>query len=226
MQNEIQKRTNRLKINLFISVVIVAVAFFGITYQTDFVIYFTALVLAGLSSFFLLSIKKDGLGAFLASFLGCVVLIIVIIYPTDIPITEETLDPKAFSTGTVSLKISYLEHSRAILKENGIYVGIFNIAIGLMLAYRPNMIYVKNRLAFAYPYPIWDSKKNLIVKFSTPMIKIKSLLTENKKWIIFKYRFILVQIDNKIYLAKPKDHVPEDAILLRSKSGNSILGVG
>ena len=177
MQNEIQKRTNRLKINLFISVVIVAVAFFGITYQADFVIYFTALVLAGLSSFFLLSIKKDGLGAFFASFLGCIVLIIVVIYPTDIPITEETLDPKAFSSGTVSQKISYLEHSRAILKENGIYVGILNITIGMMLAYRPNIIYVKNRLAFEYPYPIWDSKKNPIVKFSPPMIKIKSLLT-------------------------------------------------
>lgn len=205
--------------------IIVAVAFYGITYQTQFVIYFSVLLLVMLSSWFILSMKRNGVGAFLASLIGCLVLISTIIYPADIPITEQTLDPKAFSSGTVEQKISYLEHSRTILKENGVYVGILNITIGLLLAYRPNIIYVKNRLPFEYPYPIWESKKNPVTRFSPPMIKIRSLLTDKEKGVIFRYRFVLVKINNKIYLAKTNDKVPEDAILLRSKSGSSLLGI-
>jgi len=220
-----KQSVNRLKINLSIALVIIAIAFFGITYQTQFVIYFTVLILACLSTCFVLSMKKNGFSAFVISLLGCLILIIVVIYPTDIPITEDTLDPKAFSSGIVSQKISYLEHSRAILKENGVFVGILNIAIGLMLAYRPSLIYVKNRLPFEYPYPVWDSKKTPVTKFSPSMIKIRLLLKENEKWIVFKYRFVLVLIDSKTYLVKPNDCVPENSILLRSKPGNSLLGI-
>ena len=225
MQNEKQKKANRSKINLFIAAVIVASAIFGITYQTSFVIYFTTLLLAGFSIFFILSMKKEGFGAFIASLFGCLVLITVVIYPTNIPITEETLDPKAFSFGTASQKISYLEDSRDIVKENGIFVGILNIAIGLMLAYRPNIIFIKNRLPFEYPYPIWDSKKTPVSQFSLPLVKIRSLLTEKEKLIIFRYRYVVVLIDKKTYLVKANDQVPENAIILRSKSGNSLLGI-
>lgn len=220
-----KQRTSRLMLNLLIASVIVAISFFGITYQTPFVVFFTVVLLVCLSSWFVLSMKKNGLASFLASLVGCWVLILTIIFPTNIPITGETLDPKAFSTGTVSQKVAYLEHTRTILKENAIYVGILNLAIGFLIAYRPNIIYVKNRLPFEYPYPIWNSKKSPVSRFSPQVIKVRSLFTEKEKWIIFKYRFVLVLIDKKIYLAKTNDIVPENTILLRSESGNSVLGV-
>jgi len=57
------------------------------------------------------------------------------------------------------------------------------------------------------------------------LIPVRSLLNEKERWFIFKYKFILVSIENKIYLVKPDDMVPETAILLRSKSGQSPLGM-
>ncbi|MFQ6025510.1 MAG: hypothetical protein ACE5JT_03240 [Nitrosopumilaceae archaeon] len=225
MQNETSNKHHRLGINVIIAATLFSIAYFGITYQTHFVIFFTEFVLVGLSAWFILSMKKEGLGPCLISTLGCAILILTVVVPTDIPITEETLDPTSFSTATVSEQIAYLEHTREFLKQSGLYVGLLNISIALLLAYRPTMLYAKNRVPFEYPYPVWDSKKNSATKFSSPVVKVRSLLTEKEKWIIFRYKFLLVSIDNTPYLVKPNDYVPEDAILLRSKSGNTLFGI-
>ena len=61
--------------------------------------------------------------------------------------------------------------------------------------------------------------------FSPNLVPVKSLITEKEKWIIFRYKFVYVSIDEKIYLVRPNDNVPETAFLLRSKSGQSLLGI-
>ena len=216
----------KLKTEIFLVSALVLVSFFAITYQTDFVVFFTVQIMIGLSAWFLFSIKKQGLGPFFVCLIGCITLVLVVWYPTDLPITENTLDPKAFSTGTTSIKISYLEHSRDILKEYGLGVGLINITIGMILAYRPSLIYVKNRLPFEYPYPIWDGEMKSISRLNYSMVKVSSLLNEKERWLLHKYRLILISINNKVFLVKPSDYVPEDSIILRSKTGKSLLGVG
>ena len=219
-------QNGKIKTQILIVMTLVSLAYFAITYQTDFVVFFSVQIMIGLSAWFLLSMKKYGYGPFFACLLGCLTIVFVAWYPTDILITEGTLDPKAFSSGPTSGKISYLEHSRETLKEYGIGIGLLNITIGMILAHRPSLIYVKNRLPFEYPYPIWDGKMKVGSQFNYPMVKVRSLLNEKERWLLYKYRYVLILVNKKIYFVKPTDFVPENSIILRSKTGKSLIGVG
>ena len=87
------------------------------------------------------------------------------------------------------------------------------------------LFFMKDRLPDGPPYLLWESKTQPGTHFSPNLVPVKSLLSEKEKWIIFKYKFILVSIDNKIYLVRPNDSVPETATVLRTKSGQSPLGM-
>ena len=222
---DIQKQ-KRFGTNLILICVLFLFTYAGIRYESSqIVIILVESVLVLLSLWFVLSMKKEGFGPLVTSILGCSIFILVILIPTNIPVTAETLDTMSFTTESIADRIAHMKEKREIMKEYGLYIGLGNLVISMMFAYRPTLLYVKNRTPDELPYPIWDGNKQTRTRFSPHLVPVRSLLNEKERWFIFKYKFILMSIESKIYLVRPNDNVPETAILLRSKSGQSPLGM-
>ncbi|MGI0082991.1 MAG: hypothetical protein ACREAF_00835 [Nitrosopumilaceae archaeon] len=220
------EKQKRLGTNLILICALFLVTYVGIRYvNSQIVVILAEAVLIGLSFWFIMSIKKEGFAPALAAIMGCSIFVLVVLLPVNIPTTAATLDPLSFTTESIEDRIAHMKEKRGLAKEYGMYIGLFNLAMGMALAYRPSLIYVKNRISDELPYPVWDSKKQYVTRFNPSLVPVRSLLNEKERWFIFKYKFVLVLIDNKTYLVKPDDSVPETAILLRSKSGQSPLGM-
>ena len=219
-------RRKRFGTHLILICVLFLFTYTGIRYESSQIaVILVESVVVTLSLWFILSMKKAGFAPLVTSILGCSVFIFVVLIPTNIPTTAHTLDPMSFTTESIEDRIAHMQGKREVMKEYSLYVGLGSLVTSLAFAYRPTLLYVKNRISDELPYPIWDSNKQSITRFSPNLVPVRSLLSEKERWFIFKYKFILVSIENKIYLVRPNDSVPETAILLRSKSGQSPLGM-
>jgi len=147
-----------------------------------------------------------------------------VLITTNFPVTEEMLDPHAFSWDPIPERIKFLTETRESSKFAVLVLGMGNIVFGLIFAYKPNLLYVKNRPPDD-PYPIWESKKQPITKFSPTLIPVKSLLTIKEKILTSRYRYFLVTIDDKTYLVSPHENVPPDTRIIRTKSGDVLRGL-
>lgn len=224
---DIDKR-KRFGTQIMLTCVLFLFTYTGIRYESSQItIIFVESVLVTLSFWFILYMKKEGFGPLVTSIFGCLIFILVVLIPTNIPTTANTLDPMSFTTESIEDRIAHMQGKREVMKEYSLYLGLGNLAISLALAYRPSLLYVKNRAPDELPYPILDGNKQTITRFSPSpsLIPVRSFLNEKERWFIFKYKFILVSIESKTYLVRPDDSVPETAILLRSKSGQSPLGM-
>jgi len=218
------KDQNRINANILLAFGLFAITFFGITFQTQIFSYIIVLLILVLSAFLALQIKRERLESVIFVAIGTGALIASVLIPTNFPITEEMLDPKAFSWDPIPERIKFLTDTRESSKFAGLTLGMGTIVFGLVLAYKPNLLYVKNR-PLDHPYPIWEYKKQPITKFSPTLIPVKSLLTTEEKIIAVRHRYLLVIIENKIYLASPYENVPQDTRIIRTKSGDAICGL-
>ncbi len=221
---EYQKQ-KRMWTSLGLAVMLFSVGYFGIISHTQVITYVVTVLLVVLTSLLALTLRKDSGFAVILVIMGSGTIILGVQIPTNFPITVESLDPSAFWWEPDSEKIVILTQEREWAKYFGLFSGIFCVGLGLALAYKPSLVYVKNRLPYEYPYPVWESKGQPESKFSPILIPVKSLLDEKEKRIVSKYKFILVEIENKIYLVNLDENVPETTRVLRTKSGNSFRGV-
>jgi hypothetical protein len=99
------------------------------------------------------------------------------------------------------------------------------MALGLIFAYRPTLIQVKNFLPYEYPYQIWNSKDQPITRFSKNLTSPKDMLTYKERMLLCRFKYLLMSIDGKLYLVSPDELVPEDAMIMRTKSGNTLCGI-
>lgn len=136
----------------------------------------------------------------------------------------ENLSRMNFFLGSISEKIHQVETAREFLQLYGLFTGIFCIGLGMIFAYKPSLVQVKNYLPYEYPYPIWNSKQQPITQF-TNFVLAKSLLTNKEKLLSCRFKYLLIVVDGKIYLASPNEMVPENTVIVRTKSGNTLCGI-
>ena len=225
MLNDGSQKTKRLGTNVIMCCTMFLVAYTGIHYtHSQLSVLLVESVLFALSFLFIVNIKKDGLAPLAITVLGCSTLIMTGLIPNDMSATQIP-DVISFKTKTIHETVSSIQENIVLFKEYVVFLTLFDFGIGIALAYRPDILYVRNRLPDELPYPVWESKNQSMTRFSSNLVPVKSLITEKEKWIIFRYKFVYVSIDEKIYLVRPNDNVPETAFLLRSKSGQSLFGI-
>ncbi|MBI5378082.1 MAG: hypothetical protein HZA82_05605 [Thaumarchaeota archaeon] len=218
------EKQKRLETNLILTCAVLVGTYIGIRYaEAQFILIPVGTIVAVLSCWLTLSIKKDGLGSMIITILGCATLISIIFIPSYMPATQSKFFPDGFVLEQIS--VEQIKENILVFKESMLYLTLFYFGMGLLLAYKPTIFYVRNRLPDESPYPVWNIKAATMTQFSPSLIALKSLLSEKERWIVFRYKFVLVSIDDKIYLVRPNDVVPENAMVLRSKSGQSLLGI-
>lgn len=201
----------------------VLIAFFTNSFDYLLVRYVGTGAIMLFSFCLIMSIRKEGFAAALCVILGCITILFGMLVANDITSTKPFFRFQ-FLYDTADY-VRGIQISKEYLHLYSIVTGASVIALGLVFAYRPSLIQVKNYLPFEYPYPIWKSKRQPITKFSKNLIPIKELLTEQEKLRCCRFSYLLVSIDDKLYLTPPNEEIPEDAQIMRTKSGNTLCGI-
>ncbi|MBI5145735.1 MAG: hypothetical protein HZA84_00780 [Thaumarchaeota archaeon] len=176
------------------------------------------------SVYLIFTINKFGFAATLCVLLGCFSILSTTLVTDNVSGTEN-LSRMNFFWGSISEKIHNIETAREFLQLYGLFTGIFCIVLGMIFAYKPSLIQVKNYLPFEYPYPIWNSKQQPLTQFNTNFVLAKSLLTNKEKMLSCRFKYLLIVVDEKMYLASPNEMVPKNTMIVRTKLGNTPCGI-
>jgi hypothetical protein len=182
------------------------------------------ITIAIFSSYLIFTLNKFGFAATLCVILGCFSILSTILVADGVSGTEN-LSRMNFFWGSISEKIHHIETAREFLQLYGLFTGIFCIGLGMIFAYKPSLVQVKNYLPFEYPYPIWNSKQQPLTQFSTNFVLAKSLLTNKEKMLSCRFKYLLIEVDEKMYLASPNEMIPDNTMIVRTKSGNTLCGI-
>ncbi|MFN3655534.1 MAG: hypothetical protein ACK4TO_09495 [Candidatus Nitrosotenuis sp.] len=225
MKNLIHQKQQKLHTNLLLLLVIPLIAYFVQVLGVPIIRFLAVVVMAVFSFYLIMSVKKEGFAAGFCVFLGCATIMAGVLITDDIAIPQKSPIKFQLFYETTSEQIQRLHVSKDFLHLYSLFTGVSCMALGLIFAYKPSFIQVKNFVPYEYPYPIWDSKTQPITKFSKNLISTKKLLTSKEKMLLCRFKYLLVLIDGKLYLVPPNEMIPEDAIIIRTKSSNTLCGI-
>lgn len=194
------QKKQKINTSLAMLLAIVLIGYFANTSHSQIIKYPSVILLTIFSYYLIMNARKEGFAAGFCVFLGCTIIVSGI-----------------FISNTV--------HYKVIAANYILFTGILCIGIGLIFAYRPSLIQAKNHLPFEYPYPIWNSKNQQIIQFSKNLVSTKKLLTDKERLLSCRFKYLLVLIDGKMYLVSPNEKIPQDSMLIRTKSSKTLCGI-
>jgi len=211
--------------NLVLFLAIILVALFASTANFQPVKYIAVFVIGVFSFKLILSIKKEGFAAALCVLLGCATILGAILVSNDTYLAEKSPLGKLQLLYGQASDLHRLQISGDFLHLYSLFIGGSCILFGLIFAYRPSLVQVKNFIPYEYPYPIWNNKIRPVTRFSKNLVSTKELLTDKERMLLCRFRYLLVSIDGDLYLVSPNDMIPADSIIMRTKSGNTLCGI-
>lgn len=108
-------------------------------------------------------------------------------------------------------------------------LGAGMIAFSTILAYRPSMLFARNRPPSAAEewarYPLWRNDTLLEGNRTEQLVPIKSMMTEEDRMLLWRYEYVLADIYGSVHLVIPDGSVPARSTrLLRDKESGRLLG--
>jgi hypothetical protein len=223
--NLVRQKRQGLHTSLLLFLVIPVSAYLAQTLNVPIIRFLVLVVMTIFSFYLIMSVRKEGFAAGFCVFLGCATIMGGLLITNDIAVPEKSPIKFQLFQETTSDQIQRLHVSKDFLHLYSLFTGVSCMALGLIFAYKPSFIQVKNFVPYEYPYPIWDSKTQPITKFSKTLMSTKELLTHKERMLLCRYKYLLVLIDGKLYLVPPNELIPEDSVVIRTKSGNTLCGI-
>lgn len=204
---------------------LVGVGLFGTLYDAQFIRFGVITSVGLIGGLLVFSVIKQGTLGTIVILIGILTILISALISTDVVLTEDNIKPHLFWWDPQPQKLQALKVFPIWGKLWTLFTGTICLGLGMAFSYRPSLIFVKNRLPFDYPYPIWRSYEQEISKPNSNLIPVKSLLSAKERVLLSRYKLILVSIENKLYLVRKDENVPEDCIIIRTQDGNSVCGL-
>ena len=108
------------------------------------------------------------------------------------------------------------------------FQGIGMIVFSIIIGYKPGLLYIRNRPEPSHTvwekYPIWYDNTKVVGGDNGPTLVLKSLMTDEEKYLLWHYEFVLTDIYGTPYLVKPDGHVPKSSTIFRDKVSGKIMG--
>jgi len=107
------------------------------------------------------------------------------------------------------------------------------VGLSMIIAYKPEILYVRNRPKPSDTiweiYPIWYDDYNinnakLLGRYCEPLVHIKSLMTNEESYLLWRYEYILTDVYRTPHLVKPESYVPKSSAILRDKESGKMIG--
>jgi hypothetical protein len=109
------------------------------------------------------------------------------------------------------------------------FLGLSMVAFSIIIAYRPSLLFTKNRPESLdsewFEYPVWQDNILLADGRMDPSVPVKSLMTDQDRYLLWRYEYILASIYGKPHLVRPEGYVPKDSTRIhRDKETGRIIG--
>jgi hypothetical protein len=145
-------------------------------------------------------------------------------YPFDV------LDD-SYSDGNNAKNTINIKQPVFVATQGFFFLGVSMVGLSMIIAYRPDVLYVRNRpktLETIWErYPIWfNDNIKLLGKNAEPIVQIKSLMTNEEVYLLWRYDYILTDVCGTPHLVKSDSCVPKSSTIFRDKKSGKMIGKG
>jgi hypothetical protein len=107
------------------------------------------------------------------------------------------------------------------------FLGIGMVIFSIIIGYKPAILYTRNRPqpldTIWQKYPIWYGNAE-VMGYHEPSVSLKSLMTAEERYLLWRYEFVLTDIFGTPHLVRPDDFVPASSTIVRDKANRSMIG--
>jgi hypothetical protein len=109
------------------------------------------------------------------------------------------------------------------------FLGVSMVALSIIIAYRPSLLFTRNRPDSVdsewMKYPLWQDNTLLADGRTEYSIPIKRLMTDQDRYILWRYEYILANIYGTPHLVKPEGYVPKySTSIYRDRESGRMIG--
>lgn len=139
-------------------------------------------------------------------------------------------EPGEASFGDVKVTWTlYAPTAVSVGADMNFYLGVSMVVLSIIISYRPSLLFTRNRPdpidSDWQKYPIWHDHTLLADGSTEYSVPIMRLVTDQERYILWRYEFILANIYGAPHLVKPGGYVPKySTSLYRDKESGRIIG--
>ncbi len=130
------------------------------------------------------------------------------------------------------MKISWTLYSPtavSVAAGMNFYLGVSMVVLSIIIAYRPSLLFTRNRPdpidSDWLKYPLWHDHTLLADGSTEYSVPIMRLVTDQERYILWRYEYILANIYGAPHLVKPGGYVPKySTSIYRDKESGRIIG--
>ena len=108
-------------------------------------------------------------------------------------------------------------------------LGASMVAFSIIIAYRPSLLFTRNRPQSLdsewSKYPVWYDNTLLANNLTERSIPVKNLMTDQDRYLLWRYEYVLADIYGTPHLVKPDGLVPKDSTrIFRDADSGRVIG--
>ncbi|HXV45827.1 MAG TPA: hypothetical protein VD736_04060 [Nitrososphaera sp.] len=222
-----QRNAHRL---LAADIVCIALLFFMHLFTSTFHVFTQdiafAVKLAAIApaAFIALSVVMRGMVPLIICALGIVLMHNAVILPFYEPEPgEATIDGRLY-TWTL-----YTPTSVSVGSSMNFFLGLGMVAFSIIIAYRPSILFARNRPESLEDewskYSVWHDNALLAHGRQEPSVPVKSLMTDQDRYLLWRYEYVLADVYDTPHLVRPNGTVPKDSTrIFRDKDSGRVIG--
>lgn len=182
------------------------------------------IIAAVLLSFIFLSVVWKGIVPVVICILGIVLMHYSIALPYYPAIVSQEI---TFGNAKFSLQDS--SQIRAVAVNMYFFLGAGMAAFSMIIVYRPSLLFARNRPESPdsewSKYPVWQDNTLLADGRTVQSVPVKNLMTEQDRYLLWRYEYVLASIYGTPHLVRPEGLVPKDSTdILRDRASGLIIG--
>ena len=112
------------------------------------------------------------------------------------------------------------------------FLGLGMVAFAITLAYRPGLLFARNRPPQENDgddvwskYPVWYDNIKLVGNQKQQMVPAKTLMQDRDRYLIWRYEYVLAYIYGTAHLVRPDGLVPrKDTTFVRDEESGLLIG--
>ncbi|HEX6282172.1 MAG TPA: hypothetical protein VFZ67_08085 [Nitrososphaera sp.] len=109
------------------------------------------------------------------------------------------------------------------------FLGVSMVVFSIIIAYRPSLLFTRNRPDSVdsewLKYPLWQDNTLLADGRTEYSIPIKRLMTDEDRYVLWRYEYILASIYGTPHLVRPEGYVPKySTSIYRDQESGRIIG--
>jgi hypothetical protein len=218
----LQNQSKLLTLDIVCMVLLLFLHLFTTTFQvfTPAIVSVVQVISVILISFVALSVVWKGAVPTIICVIGIVLMYNSIIMPY--------YEKQNFG-GTKTADIQNSPGAVAVAISRHFFLGAGMAAFSIILAYRPSILFTKNRPQSLdsewSKYPIWHDNTLLADGRTGQAIPVKNLMTEQDRYLLWRYEYILANIYGTPHLVRPEGLVPKDSTdIFRDRASGRVVG--